>query len=58
MLNWGVGTGALVVDRALRAAADALVPSVSAPLFDTEDLRGAVATFLKDGPGHASYSGR
>jgi enoyl-CoA hydratase/carnithine racemase len=39
-------------------AADALVPSVSAPLFDTEDLRGAVATFLKDGPGHAAYSGR
>ncbi|HEY6892185.1 MAG TPA: enoyl-CoA hydratase/isomerase family protein [Solirubrobacter sp.] len=38
-------------------AADALVPDVSAPLFDTEDLRGAVASFLEDGPGKATYSG-
>ena len=43
-------------DHGVRAA-DALVPDVSAPLFDTEDLRGAVASFLKDGPGKASYSG-
>jgi enoyl-CoA hydratase/carnithine racemase len=37
--------------------ADALVPDISGPLFDTEDLRGAVASFLRDGPGKASYSG-
>jgi enoyl-CoA hydratase len=39
-------------------AADALVPAVSAPLFDTEDLRNAVSSFLKDGPGRATYEGR
>jgi enoyl-CoA hydratase len=44
-------------DHGVRAA-DALVPGVSSPLFDTEDLRGAVAAFLKDGPGRATYSGR
>ena len=43
-------------DHGVRAA-DALVPDVSAPLFDTEDLRGAVASFLEHGPGKASYSG-
>jgi enoyl-CoA hydratase/carnithine racemase len=39
-------------------AADALVPEVSGALFATEDLRGAVRSFLTDGPGRASYSGR
>ncbi|HZB20077.1 MAG TPA: enoyl-CoA hydratase/isomerase family protein, partial [Blastococcus sp.] len=39
-------------------AADDLVPEVSGPLFATQDLRGAVASFLTDGPGKASYSGR
>jgi enoyl-CoA hydratase/carnithine racemase len=39
-------------------AADALVPEVSGPLFATDDLRGAVASFLTDGPGKATYSGR
>ena len=39
-------------------AADALVPEVSGALFATEDLRGAVASFLADGPGKATYSGR
>jgi enoyl-CoA hydratase/carnithine racemase len=39
-------------------AADALVPGVSGALFGTEDLRGAVASFLADGPGKATYSGR
>ena len=39
-------------------AADALVPEVSGALFATEDLRGAVASFLTDGPGKATYSGR
>jgi enoyl-CoA hydratase/carnithine racemase len=44
-------------DQGVRAA-DALVPEVSAPLFDTEDLRNAVASFLKQGPGKATYEGR
>lgn len=39
-------------------AADALVPEVSGALFATEDLRGAVRSFLTDGPGRATYSGR
>jgi enoyl-CoA hydratase len=39
-------------------AADAIVPEVSSPLFATEDLRGAVASFLRDGPGKATYTGR
>jgi enoyl-CoA hydratase/carnithine racemase len=39
-------------------AADALVPAVSGALFATEDLRGAVASFLTEGPGKATYSGR
>ena len=39
-------------------AADALVPEVSGALFGSEDLRGAVASFLTEGPGKASYSGR
>jgi enoyl-CoA hydratase/carnithine racemase len=39
-------------------AADDLVPEVSGALFGTEDLRGAVASFLTEGPGKASYSGR
>ena len=39
-------------------AADDLVPEVSGPLFATDDLRGAVRSFLADGPGKASYSGR
>src|ERR687889_755054 len=34
-------------------AADAVVPEVSGALFATEDLRGAVAYFLADGPGKA-----
>ena len=39
-------------------AADAVVPEVSGPLFETEDLKGAVRSFLAEGPGKASYSGR
>jgi enoyl-CoA hydratase/carnithine racemase len=39
-------------------AADALVPEVSGALFATDDLRGAVASFLTEGPGRATYSGR
>ncbi|MCW2697635.1 MAG: Enoyl-CoA hydratase/carnithine racemase [Modestobacter sp.] len=39
-------------------AADDLVPAVSGLLFGTADLRGAVASFLTDGPGRATHSGR
>jgi hypothetical protein len=31
---------------------------VSGALFGTEDLRGAVRSFLAEGPGKATYSGR
>jgi enoyl-CoA hydratase/carnithine racemase len=39
-------------------AADAVVPEVSGSLFASEDLRAAVASFLTEGPGTASFSGR
>ena len=48
--------GAAVRDGA--RAADALVPEVSGALFGTTDLRGAVASFLVDGPGRATFTGR
>ncbi|SFL01420.1 enoyl-CoA hydratase/isomerase family protein [Geodermatophilus ruber] len=50
-----------LVDVAVRQgarAADDLVPEVSGALFGTDDLRGAVRSFLADGPGKATYSGR
>jgi enoyl-CoA hydratase len=45
------------VDRGPRAA-DAIVPEVSGALFASEDLRNAVRSFLRDGPGKATYEGR
>ena len=39
-------------------AADALVPEVAGALFGTQDLQGAVRSFLADGPGKATYEGR
>ena len=39
-------------------AADAMVPQASGALFATEDLKNAVASFLRDGPGRASFEGR
>ncbi len=44
-------------DHGVRAA-DALVPDVSGPLFASQDLRNAVESFLRDGPGKATYEGR
>jgi len=38
-------------------AADAATPEIAAALFETEDLREAVKTFLAEGPGKASFSG-
>ncbi|WP_040791825.1 enoyl-CoA hydratase/isomerase family protein [Nocardia paucivorans] len=40
------------------AHADSVTPQVSAELFDTEDLRNAVRSFLAVGPGKATYTGR
>jgi enoyl-CoA hydratase len=39
-------------------AADDIVGEVSGALFDTEDLKNAVRSFLTDGPGKATYEGR
>ena len=39
-------------------AADEVTPQLSGALFGTEDLAGAVASFLTDGPGKATYAGR
>jgi enoyl-CoA hydratase len=41
------------VDRA-----DEETPAVSGGLFATEDLQGAVKSFLADGPGNATFEGR
>jgi enoyl-CoA hydratase/carnithine racemase len=39
-------------------AADEATPEISGALFGTEDLKNAVASFLADGPGKATYAGR
>jgi enoyl-CoA hydratase len=39
-------------------AADEVTPAISGALFGTEDLKNAVASFLRDGPGKATYVGR
>src|SRR5438309_7012185 len=39
-------------------AADDITPAVSGPLFGTADLRAAVDSFLREGPGHTRYTGR
>jgi enoyl-CoA hydratase len=39
-------------------AADALTPELAGALFDTEDARNAIASFLEHGPGKATYEGR
>jgi enoyl-CoA hydratase/carnithine racemase len=48
--------------RAYRAGgvdeADRITPEQFAELFDSEDLRNAVASFLAEGPGKASFEGR
>jgi enoyl-CoA hydratase len=38
--------------------ADERVPELAGDLFATEDLQGAVRSFLEQGPGHATYQGR
>ena len=44
-------------DKGTRGA-DALTPDVAAPLFETEDTKSAVESFLRNGPGKASFHGR
>lgn len=48
--------------RAYRAGgvdeADAVTPEQFAALFESEDLQGAVRSFLEDGPGKASFQGK
>ncbi len=39
-------------------AADEVTPELSGALFGTEDLKNAVASFLRAGPGRATYEGR
>jgi enoyl-CoA hydratase/carnithine racemase len=38
--------------------ADTVTAEIGAPLFETEDLRRAVESFLADGPGRATFDGR
>jgi enoyl-CoA hydratase/carnithine racemase len=38
--------------------ADARTAQIGAPLFETEDLRNAVASFLENGPGRAKFEGK
>lgn len=38
--------------------ADRVTPDQFAELFESEDLKNAVASFLKDGPGNATFEGR
>ncbi len=40
------------------AAADAATCEIVSPLFDSEDLKAAVQTFLETGPGNATFDGR
>ena len=45
------------LDEGLRGA-DARTAEIGAPLFGTEDLQGAVRSFLESGPGKATFAGR
>jgi enoyl-CoA hydratase len=38
--------------------ADEATAEIGAPLFETDDLQGAVDSFLSEGPGKASFQGR
>ena len=38
--------------------ADRRTPGQVGPLFDTEDLRAAIRSFLEHGPGKATFEGR
>ena len=40
------------------AGADALLLDAAVGLFDTDDARGGIRTFLESGPGKAAFAGR
>ena len=40
------------------AGADALLADAAVGLFDTEDARGGIRSFLASGPGHATFAGQ
>jgi len=40
------------------AGADARIPDLTSHLFDTHDAREAIATFLEEGPGKATFTGK
>jgi enoyl-CoA hydratase/carnithine racemase len=44
--------------RIIHRMGGAALPDARAPLFETEDLRGAVKSFLSEGPGKATFGGR
>ena len=45
------------IDEGVRGA-DARVGEIVAPLFETEDAKNAIDSFLTEGPGKATYEGR
>jgi enoyl-CoA hydratase len=45
------------LDKGVRGA-DEATAGIGAPLFETQDLRRAVETFLTEGPGNAKFSGQ
>ena len=45
------------IDEGVRGA-DARIGDLVSPLFDTEDTKAAVETFLREGPGNATFEGR
>lgn len=45
------------IDEGVRGA-DARIGEVVGPLFDTQDTKNAVETFLREGPGKATFEGR
>lgn len=38
--------------------ADRRTADIAAPLFETEDLKGAVTSFFNEGPGKATFEGK
>jgi enoyl-CoA hydratase len=40
------------------AGADAATAEIAGPLFDSQDLKNAVRSFIDDGPGKATFEGR
>jgi hypothetical protein len=45
------------VDEGTRGA-DERTPAIAGPLFETDDTRRAIRSFLEEGPGKATFEGR